>query len=75
MERADVRRAVAEETDRHLLRFLVLRRPAGADRDAQLRADDRIRSHRELVGLAEMHRTALAREHAVGAPEQFGHAA
>ena len=60
VEGADIRRAVAEEADRHVLLSLILRAPGGAAGDRQMRADDRIRPHHAVLDRSQMHRAALA---------------
>src|SRR5256885_8114630 len=69
VEGPDVGRAVAEETDGDLSRLTNLCGPGGAGGDGQVSPDDRIRSHGAASDVGQMHRPALAMQHAVPSPE------
>src|SRR5690606_40399260 len=49
VKRADIRRAVAEQADRDLVRAAALRGPRRACRDRQVCADDRVRAHHVVL--------------------------
>jgi len=60
VKRADVRRAVTEETHGRLLRAAILRRPRCTRGDRQMRADDCVGPHGPVLDTRQVHRTALA---------------
>src|SRR2546423_5265712 len=72
-EGADVGGPVPEETYRDLSGLANLCRPGSPCRDRQMGSDDRIGAHRAMLDIRQVHRSALAMEHAVAATKQFGH--
>src|SRR2546423_14293525 len=72
-EGADVGGPVPEETYRDLSGLANLCRPGSPCRDRQMGSDDRVGAHRAMLDIRQVHRSALAMEHAVAATKQFGH--
>ena len=60
VKRADIRRAIAEETNRHVLLAEILRAPSGPAGNRQMCADDRIGAKDVVLDRGQMHRAALA---------------
>ena len=73
MECADVRRPVAEEADCHLIGAAHLGRPGRPVGNAQMRADDGVRTHHVALRQCQVHRAPLATEDPGFAPQQLGH--
>jgi hypothetical protein len=71
VKRADVRRAITKKADRHLRGLAHLRGPGGADRDRQMRADDRVGTEHAAGGIGQVHRSAFAVQLSVRAAEHL----
>ena len=73
MERADVRRPVAEERDRDARLAAQLERERGAGDRRQAAADDRVRAEVPALDVVEVHRAAVAVRAALDLPVQLRH--
>ena len=73
MERADVRRPVAEERDCHPRLAAHLEGERGADDPGQPAADDRIRAEIPALHVVEVHRAAVAVAHALDLAVELRH--
>ncbi len=73
MEGADVRRAVAEERNRHARLVAQLERQPRADDRRQAAADDGVRTEVAALDVVEVHRAAVPVRAALDLPVELGH--
>ena len=73
VERADVRRALAELAEHRVRELLVAQRERGADGDRKLPADDPPPSEKVSLHVEQVHRAAVPPGDAGGLAEQLGH--
>jgi hypothetical protein len=73
VERADVHRAVAEITDRNAIGALVAQRVRGTGGEGQMPADDAVAAVQAVLGVEQVHRSALALRDTGALAEQLDH--
>src|ERR1700694_548732 len=73
VERADVRRAVAEHAEDDILLFAVPHGPSAADGQGQVAADDSVSAHEAKLGVEHVHRAATAVRGSRFLAEELGH--